>query len=148
MAGKPNDQWMKTMIEKHGSREAVREIMMETGSRGGSAPTTYPKGFASMTPEKRSLAGRKGGAVTLERYKRSNMGDTWLEKEPKKLTTTSTTKRRVRCASCHDLFNTAHLDEMGLCMTCPVDERSRLQKARDLFTDIRDELSGRNQRPF
>lgn len=61
MAGKPNTKWLSMMIEKYGSREAVSEVMREQGSRGGKSPAKYPKGFAAMTPEKRSAAGRKGG---------------------------------------------------------------------------------------
>lgn len=45
MAGKPNSKWMETMIEKHGSREAVSEFMAGIGGKGGKAPSTG--GFAA-----------------------------------------------------------------------------------------------------
>ena len=61
MAGKPNDKWLETMIKKHGSLEAVKEHQRALGTKGGATKTTKPKGFASMTPEQRSAAGRKGG---------------------------------------------------------------------------------------
>lgn len=32
------------------------------GAKGGSTPTTKPKGFAAMSPEKRKAAGQKGGS--------------------------------------------------------------------------------------
>lgn len=34
------------------------------GALGGKAPNKAPKGFAAMTPERRSAAGKKGGATS------------------------------------------------------------------------------------
>lgn len=45
----------------------------EIGAKGGSAKTDKPKGFAAMTPEKRIEAGRKGGLVKGELYKRNEV---------------------------------------------------------------------------
>ena len=66
-AGKPNTKWMQTMIEKHGSREAVLEIQRNIASRGGQA--RYPgKGFAA-NPELARIAGVKGGRISRRRPK-------------------------------------------------------------------------------
>lgn len=35
MSGKPNKAWLKTMVKKHGSREAVAEVMSKLGRQGG-----------------------------------------------------------------------------------------------------------------
>jgi len=59
MSGKPNDKWLETMIKKHGSREAVREIMGNIGTKGGSK-TGIIKGFAA-NPELASRVGTIGG---------------------------------------------------------------------------------------
>lgn len=62
MSGKPNKAWMKTMIKKHGSRQAVKEVMAGIGKKGGSA--THPdKGFGSNR-ELASIAGKKGGEIS------------------------------------------------------------------------------------
>lgn len=58
MAGKPNDKWLKTMIEKHGSREAVTMVMQRRGAKGGRNGNTG--GFAA-NPELARIAGAKGG---------------------------------------------------------------------------------------
>lgn len=59
MAGKPNDKWLKTMIEKHGSLEKVKEIQTAIGKRGGLAKV--PKGFA-VNRELAARAGSLGGS--------------------------------------------------------------------------------------
>lgn len=66
MAGKPNTAWMETMIKRYGSREAVKAIMQNIGSIGGSKGKIDGtiKGFAVMSPEKRAEAGRKGGKIS------------------------------------------------------------------------------------
>lgn len=38
------------------------DFYIRIGSLGGSAKTSKPKGFAAMSPEKRSAAGQKGGS--------------------------------------------------------------------------------------
>lgn len=58
MTGRPNKKWMETMIQKHGSREAVTRAMKELGSRGGAK--SRGGGF-SANRELASTAGRKGG---------------------------------------------------------------------------------------
>lgn len=70
MAGKPNKKWMETMIKKHGSREAVRELMQGIGVEGGKVSKTG--GFASAKvgkdgltgKERASVAGSKGGKTS------------------------------------------------------------------------------------
>lgn len=49
------------MIKKHGSKEAVLEILRENGRRGGSAEVK--KGFASMDKKKHIRISRRGGSV-------------------------------------------------------------------------------------
>lgn len=61
MPGRPNKTWMRTMIERHGSREAVAEFMARQGAKGGSAPHAKPRGFAA-NPELASRVGKIGGA--------------------------------------------------------------------------------------
>lgn len=53
-----NARWRATMNERYGS---VSEKMKAAGAIGGKAKV--PKGFALMTPEKRSAAGAKGGSA-------------------------------------------------------------------------------------
>lgn len=65
MSGKPNTSWLETMTNKYGSREALTKHMQEVGSRGGSKPTTKPKGFAAN----RELA-REAGRIGGQRSKR------------------------------------------------------------------------------
>jgi general stress protein YciG len=58
--------WWKTMIDKHGSREAVFEFMRQIGGEGGKSynrETSPPKGFAADL-ERASLAGVKGGRIS------------------------------------------------------------------------------------
>lgn len=57
MSGKPNTQWLETMIRKHGSREAVKEFMQGIGSRGGRNGSTG--GFACELRGKDGLTGRE-----------------------------------------------------------------------------------------
>jgi general stress protein YciG len=66
MAGKPNDKWLKTMIEKHGSLEKVKEIQTAIGKRGGLAKV--PKGFA-VNRELAMRAGRKAGTISKTGHK-------------------------------------------------------------------------------
>lgn len=61
MSGRPNDTWLKTMIEKTGSREAVSELMKKQGRLGGTNGTTG--GFAANRELARE-AGRKGGLAS------------------------------------------------------------------------------------
>ena len=63
MAGRPNDKMFKTMVNKHGSEEAARAWFRSIGSRGGSAPTTKPKGFAANKDLAKS-AGAVGGRIS------------------------------------------------------------------------------------
>jgi hypothetical protein len=65
MSGRPNNKWIKTMIAKFGSREAVSAYMAKTGSTGGSRKVA--KGFAIMPVWKRSAAGRLGGTNSKRR---------------------------------------------------------------------------------
>lgn len=62
----------QTMIKKHGSEEAMREWYRNLGRKGGSVKGTQG-GFASMTPEQRSEAGRKGG--------KAGKGKTYVRKQ-------------------------------------------------------------------
>lgn len=57
-----------TMIKKFGSEEKWKEFMQQNGKRGSEAwnerkkqGIAKPKGFAAMTPEKVSAAGKRGG---------------------------------------------------------------------------------------
>ncbi|MEI4745919.1 hypothetical protein [Rhodococcus erythropolis] len=59
-------KWMQSMIEIHGSRQAVREHMREVGAKGGKAQVT--KGFGS-NPELARIAGAKGGRISRRRKK-------------------------------------------------------------------------------
>lgn len=61
MSGKPNNQWMKTMIKKHGSRKAVTEELKRIGSIGGKASGT---GGFYANRELARIAGAKGGAIS------------------------------------------------------------------------------------
>ena len=61
MSGKPNTKWMQTMINKHGSREAVIEIQKLIASKGGKNGNTG--GFASDLVGKDGLTGRQRAAV-------------------------------------------------------------------------------------
>ena len=61
MAGKPNNKWMKSMIEKCGSVEAVTEHMKTIGAKGGKASSTG--GFAANRELART-AGAKGGRIS------------------------------------------------------------------------------------
>lgn len=40
------------------------DFYSKIGKKGGSTPTTKPKGYAAMTPEQRREAGKKGGSVS------------------------------------------------------------------------------------
>jgi general stress protein YciG len=40
------------------------DFYKKIGKIGGSAPNETPKGFAAMTPEKRSAAGKVGGKIS------------------------------------------------------------------------------------
>lgn len=46
------------------------------GSKGGSSPTASPKGFAAMTREKRSEAGKKGGTISRRTYPKKVQDET------------------------------------------------------------------------
>ena len=58
MSGKPNDKWLKTMVKKMGSREAVKEWQQVIGALGGKKGKTG--GFYANRELARE-AGRKGG---------------------------------------------------------------------------------------
>lgn len=64
MTGRPNKKWMQSMIEIHGSRQAVREYMQEVGAKGGRARVT--KGFGS-NPALARRAGALGGSISKRR---------------------------------------------------------------------------------
>ena len=51
------ERWRETMKERYGG---ASKFMRTVGAKGGSAPTTKPKGFAA-NPELASSAGRLGG---------------------------------------------------------------------------------------
>lgn len=71
MSGRTNTVWLETMIKKHGSREAVTEIMQAIGAKGGKRIGTKG-GFACMLPDKNGLSGKdrariygaKGGRIS------------------------------------------------------------------------------------
>jgi len=50
---------VETNKQRHGA-----DFYKRIGSKGGKSPTTKPKGFAAMTPEKRAEAGARGGRVS------------------------------------------------------------------------------------
>ena len=62
MAGRPNDKMFKTMVEKHGSEEAVREWYRGIDRLGGLA-TDRPKGFASNLKDSKGMTGRDRASV-------------------------------------------------------------------------------------
>lgn len=78
MSGRPNDKWLKTMIKKYGSREAVTEKQRAIGKIGGSISRTG--GFAShvvgkdgLTGTQRAkIAGRKGGIISRRGKAKNN----------------------------------------------------------------------------
>lgn len=53
------ESWWNTMIQKHGSKEAVIEVMRQFGVKGGLTKNPN-KGFGADR-ERASAAGRKGG---------------------------------------------------------------------------------------
>lgn len=55
------EKWRKTMLEKYGSKEALRKRFQEMGSLGGQHGFTG--GFYAH-PEKAKEAGRKGGRIS------------------------------------------------------------------------------------
>lgn len=57
MAGRKNTKWMETMIKRYGSREAVSEVMRESGRLGGTKSVNG--GFASDVVGKDGLTGRE-----------------------------------------------------------------------------------------
>lgn len=60
-AGKlATERWRKTMQERHGDPS---EFMKAMGAKGGSAPTTKPKGFAANKDLAKS-AGALGGRIS------------------------------------------------------------------------------------
>lgn len=66
MGGNTHEGGLKayeTNLKRHGADFYVR-----LGRKGGSTPNKTPKGFAAMSPEGRTAAGRKGGT-------RKNVGD-------------------------------------------------------------------------
>ena len=75
MSGRKNTVWLKTMIAKHGSVEAVRAYMAKNGSKGGKLSTGG--GFASYYPGKDGLTGHEraiaagtlGGSISRRKKK-------------------------------------------------------------------------------
>lgn len=65
MAGRPNDKWLKTMVENHGSLEKVKEMQSTIGRLGGLAKV--PKGFA-VNRELAARSGRKGGSKNRRKF--------------------------------------------------------------------------------
>lgn len=71
MSGKPNDKWLKTMVKKMGSREAVKEWQQVIGAKGGRKGHTG--GFAKKAEcncklidvphTKPQCAGKVGGRI-------------------------------------------------------------------------------------
>lgn len=88
------------------------------GRKGGAA--RVPKGFG-VDRELARRAGAIGGRISRLPKKADKMESTWTLPNYRSSNSTTST-RRVRCASCKELFDRLHLDDMGLCMTCPVDE--------------------------
>jgi general stress protein YciG len=58
MAGKPNTKWKESMLEKHGSEEALTEWLRTIGQKGGQKGTT---GGFWADRELARTAGRIGG---------------------------------------------------------------------------------------
>lgn len=56
-------KWRGTMQRKYGGAAGVHNMMRIIGSKGGSAPTKKPKGFAA-NPELARIAGAKGGSIS------------------------------------------------------------------------------------
>lgn len=77
MSGKPNDKWLKTMVKKMGSREAVKEWQQVIGAIGGRK--SRHGGFAKkafcncelidVPHTKPQCAGKKGGAISKRKKK-------------------------------------------------------------------------------
>jgi len=61
MSGKPNTKWKVTMIEKHGSEEALKEWLHIIGSKGGRNGRT---GGFHKNRELAVIAGRRGGKIS------------------------------------------------------------------------------------
>jgi len=60
MTGRINTAWKTTMLAKfNGDEKALSAYMAARGAIGGSVKT--PKGFATMSREKRAAAGHLGG---------------------------------------------------------------------------------------
>lgn len=62
MTKKGGQTLKKTLLEKHGSEEALREYFRQIGRKGGAASTTG--GFAAATPEQVREWGAKGGKIS------------------------------------------------------------------------------------
>jgi len=56
-------KWKKTMIEKYGSEEALKEHLRKIAAIGGTK-ARGEVGFAIQSVEKRREAGRKGGMAS------------------------------------------------------------------------------------
>ena len=82
MAGKPNDKWLATMIAKHGSREAVTEIMKVQGAKGGKLGTT---GGFYADRELARRAGAIGGRISRRGKSKKSVGTVWDVTPPEKL---------------------------------------------------------------
>lgn len=62
---KKDTKWYKTMLEKHGSEQAIKITMAQRGFMGGSAITDKPKGFARLDKNKKSINASK---ASLKRW--------------------------------------------------------------------------------
>lgn len=62
MSGKPNDKWIKTMVAKHGSLEAVIEVQRGIGQLGGlkSRGGGFAYGDHTLAKEAGSTGGKRG----------------------------------------------------------------------------------------
>lgn len=74
------EKWWATMIEKHGSKEAVLEQLRKGGAKGGKY--LGRKGFAISGVGKE--AGRKGGMTSKRGFKYLG-GNDYLDKATKKV---------------------------------------------------------------
>ena len=70
MSGKPNAKWKETMLEKHGSEEALKEWLRTLGSKGGAKSGTGGFWYSKMNGLNTHVeAGRKGGTISRKKKK-------------------------------------------------------------------------------
>lgn len=59
----------ETIRAKYGVKDGKSLMHVKAGKKGGSAVHTRPVGFAAMTIEERSEAGRKGGLARVAKLR-------------------------------------------------------------------------------